>query len=102
SGPREAELAVDLGCGPGATTRLIHEVLRPVRTLGLDQSSAYVARAIADAPEGVGFSVHDARAVPFPEAPADLVYCRLLLAHLNRPSEVVARWATQVRPAGIL
>jgi trans-aconitate 2-methyltransferase len=40
--------------------------------------------------------------VPLPVSPADLVYCRLLLAHLNRPPDVVARWATQVRPGGAL
>jgi trans-aconitate 2-methyltransferase len=101
-GLREAALSVDLGCGPGYSTRLIHEVLRPARTLGLDQSEAYVARATAGAPEGVAFAVHDAREVPFPGSPADLVYCRLLLAHLNRPPDVVARWATQVRPGGAL
>jgi hypothetical protein len=101
-GPREAALGVDLGCGPGFTTRLIHEVLRPARTLGLDQSAAYVARAAEAAPEGVAFAVHDVREVPFPERPAGLVYCRLLLAHLNRPPEVVARWATQLRPGGVL
>jgi trans-aconitate 2-methyltransferase len=101
-GPRGAALAVDLGCGPGYTTRLLHEVLRPLRTLGLDQSEAYVARAGIGAPEGVAFAVHDARAVPLPVSPADLVYCRLLLAHLNRPPDVVARWATQVRPGGAL
>ncbi|HXQ57593.1 MAG TPA: osmotically inducible protein OsmC, partial [Actinomycetes bacterium] len=37
------ELAVDLGCGPGHTTRLLVSVLGPRRTLGLDQSAFFVA-----------------------------------------------------------
>ena len=49
----------------------------------------------------MGFACHDAREVPFPETPADVVYCRLLLAHLNRPMDVLAGWATQLAPDGL-
>ena len=94
--------AVDLGCGPGFTTRLIAEVVRPAELVGLDASTGFVERARIDAPEGVSFAVHDARNVPFPRGPADLVYCRLLLPHLPEPAEVVARWSTQVNPGGHL
>jgi trans-aconitate 2-methyltransferase len=101
-GPLTPALAVDIGCGPGHTTRLVHRVLEPHRTLGLDRSERYVARASVDAPAGVAFARHDARRVPFPERPADVVYCRLLLAHLNRPMDVLAGWATQLAPGGVL
>jgi SAM-dependent methyltransferase len=101
-GPLTPALAIDVGCGPGHTTRLLHRVLSPRRTLGLDQSERYVRLASEDAPDGVAFAVHDAREVPFPEAPADVVYCRLLLAHLNRPMDVLAGWATQLVPGGVL
>src|SRR4029450_13566344 len=37
-----------------------------------------------------------------PVAPADLLYCRLLLTHLPDPATAVARWATQLRPDGRL
>jgi trans-aconitate 2-methyltransferase len=50
----------------------------------------------------VAFARHDAREVPFPEAPAQVVFCRLLLAHLNRPMDVLAGWATQLAPGGLL
>jgi trans-aconitate 2-methyltransferase len=101
-GPLTPALAIDVGCGPGHTTRLLHRVLSPRRTLGLDQSERYVLRASEDAPDGVAFACHDAREVPFPETPADVVYCRLLLAHLNRPMDVLAGWATQLVPGGVL
>ncbi len=99
---RTPALAIDLGCGPGHTTRLIHQTLHPSRTVGLDRSSAFVDRARGAAPSGVGFFEHDARETPFPVGPADLVYARLLLAHLAEPREVVAGWATQLRPGGLL
>jgi trans-aconitate 2-methyltransferase len=101
-GPRAPALAIDVGCGPGHTTRLLRRVLSPRRTLGIDQSERYVRRASIGASAGVAFARHDAREVPFPEAPADVVFCRLLLAHLNRPIDVLAGWATQVRAGGLL
>jgi trans-aconitate 2-methyltransferase len=101
-GPADPALAIDVGCGPGHTTRLIHHTLAARRTLGLDQSETYVRRASVGAPPGVAFARHDAREVPFPEAPAQVVFCRLLLAHLNRPMDVLAGWATQLVPGGLL
>ena len=102
SGPEPLELAVDLGCGPGHTTRLVAEVLRPDRTLGLDQSAFFVALAAGSAGPAVGFAVHDVTLVPFPCLPADLCYGRLLLSHLPDPGAVLAAWATQLAPGGLL
>lgn len=98
-GPR---LAIDLGCGPGNTTRLIADVLHPVRTVGLDRSATYLERARRGAPPGVEFQEHDALATPFPVGPADVIFCRLLLAHLPDRVDVVARWTTQLAPNGVL
>lgn len=39
------DLAIDLGCGPGHTTQLLAEVLRPKRAVGLDSSAAFVELA---------------------------------------------------------
>lgn len=100
--PRDPGLAIDVGCGPGHTTALVHEVTRADRTVGLDASAAYVARARRVAPPGVSFEVHDAAQVPFPTGPADLVYARLLLAHLREPEAVVRAWTTQLAPGGVV
>jgi trans-aconitate 2-methyltransferase len=106
-GARPPRLAVDLGCGPGHTTRLVAEVRRPGRALGLDQSAFFVARAAGGRPAGpgapaVGFAVHDVTRVPFPCPPADLCYGRLLLSHLPDPGAALAAWATQLAPGGLL
>jgi trans-aconitate 2-methyltransferase len=100
--PAEPRVAIDLGCGPGHTTRLLHELLRPGQTVGLDRSGAFVDLAQRGAPTGVEFKEHDVRETPFPVAPADLVFCRLLLAHLADPTEIVAQWVTQLAPEGVL
>ena len=96
------ELAVDLGCGPGHTTRLLVSVLRPRRTVGLDQSAFFVGLAAEDPPPGASFAVHDVTAVPFPCPPAGLLYCRFLLGHLADPAGTLAGWATQLTPGGLL
>ncbi|MGH2595008.1 MAG: class I SAM-dependent methyltransferase [Actinomycetota bacterium] len=102
TGVSEPRLAIDLGCGPGNTTRLIADVLHPVRTVGFDRSSTYLERARRGAAPGVEFQEHDALATPFPVGPADVLFCRLLLAHLPDRADVVARWATQLTPNGVL
>jgi len=102
SAPRSPRLAIDLGCGPGLTTRLVHEVTGASVTVGLDGSAAFVEMAAADAPPGVSFMAHDATSVPFPVGPADLVYARLLLAHLPDPASVVSDWSTMLTSGGIV
>jgi trans-aconitate 2-methyltransferase len=96
------ELAVDLGCGPGHSTRLLVSVLGLRRVLGLDQSASFVALAAADAPPGAEFAVHDVTVVPFPCPPAGLLSCRFLLGHLPDPAAALAAWATQLAPGGLL
>ncbi|MGO9196106.1 MAG: class I SAM-dependent methyltransferase [Acidimicrobiales bacterium] len=95
-------LAYDLGCGPGHTTRLVAEVTGALQTIGLDRSEAHVARAAAEACEGVRFLVHDVSRFPFPAGRADLIYCRLLLAHLADPVEAALSWTTQLDHGGLL
>jgi len=96
---RSPRVALDLGCGPGFTTRLIADVTGARRTIGIDSSPAFVELAARRHPD-LAFTEHDVTALPLPEAPADLVYCRLLLAHLPDPAAVARAWLTQVAPGG--
>lgn len=101
-GPSGCELAVDVGCGPGFTTRLVREALGCARVVGLDVSASFVASARREPAPGIGFLRHDALDVPWPTGPADLVYARLLLTHLRDPGDAVRRFASQLRPGGRL
>jgi len=100
--PPPPGLAYDLGCGPGLTTRLLRAAIGAVRAVGLDRSGPFLERAAHGAPGGVTFRAHDVREVPFPEGLADLIYCRLLLSHLVDAPALVARWATQLAPGGLV
>jgi trans-aconitate 2-methyltransferase len=101
-GRTEPALALDLGCGPGHTTRLVHECTGASRTIGIDMSAAFLAAARAGAPTGIEFLEHDITALPFPTGAPDLIYCRLVLAHLPDPAAVVADWMVQLTPGGVL
>ena len=97
------ELAIDLGCGTGHSTRLVAAVLRPRQTIGLDTSAEALsaARSRTRNPD-VTFLEHDACATPFPVPQPDLIYSRFLLAHVPQPEELLRRWAAELRPDGKL
>lgn len=94
--------AVDLGCGPGWSTRLVHALLAPGTTLGLEQSPEHVARAEATAPPGVSYCVHEINDVPFPGEPPDFLYSRFLLTHLRDPDSTLTAWAEAAAGEAVL
>jgi trans-aconitate 2-methyltransferase len=93
-------VALDLGCGPGATTRLVAETTGARRTVGVDRSLAFALRARAAT--GLGFVVADVTRPHLPCRGVDLLYARLLLAHLADPPDAVARWSTILTIGGRL
>lgn len=102
SGVRGPRLAIDLGCGPGWSTRLVHRVLCPGRTIGLDASERYITDARQIHGQGIQFLVHDVTRSPFPADGPDVMFCRFLLTHLRSPREVLATWAGIAAPGGML
>ncbi|MEA2700074.1 MAG: trans-aconitate 2-methyltransferase [Myxococcales bacterium] len=94
--------AVDLGCGPGYTTRLIREVMSPTLTTGLDRSPRFLARAQLWQAADLRFVAHDVSAGPFPVAGADIFYARFLLTHLAAPGAVLSTWAQAAAPGAHL
>lgn len=97
------ELAIDLGCGPGSTTRLLAEHVACERVVGLDQSPRLLEQANREqASERITFAQCDVSRPPFPVPAANVLYCRHLLTHLREPGEVVRAWARAAQPNAIL
>lgn len=96
------QLAADLGCGPGYTTHLLADTLKPERTVGLDNSENFLANIRTNASANVYFRLHDITTAPFPEAPFDLIFSRLVLTHLRDPETAITLWTDQLRPRGLL
>ena len=94
-------LAVDLGCGPGYSTALVAGASGARQTVGLDRSATFVAAAATRLP-ALRFACHDVTQLPFPTPAPDLVFARLVLAHLPDPAAQVYRWAGALAPGGRL
>jgi trans-aconitate 2-methyltransferase len=102
SGINAPRLALDLGCGPGWSTRLLQDVLKPDRTVGLDASAVFVEEARTRHDAALEFEVHDIVRVPFPAGAPNVMFCRFLLTHLRSLGDVLAGWAGAAAPGGLL
>jgi trans-aconitate 2-methyltransferase len=92
-------LGVDLGCGPGHTTRLVAEHVALERVVGLERSPRLLEQATRESNDPrVSFVECDISKSPLPVPPADFLYCRFLLTHLQDPAQVVRAWAESARP----
>src|SRR4029079_7010531 len=65
-------------------------------------SEPFLQAAKATANPNTFFALHNVAGTAFPTRPPDLVYARLLLAHLPDPAAVATRWADQLAPGGRL
>lgn len=57
--PRRGMRVVDLGCGTGETTRILHDRLRALSTRGIDNSTTMLARSAEHATPGLTFTPGD-------------------------------------------
>jgi len=94
-------LAVDLGSGPGHSTALVAARSGAGRTVGLDQSPTFVTEAATRHPT-LEFLFHDVTTVPLPTMAPQLLFARLVLAHLAEPAAVARRWAHELAVGGRL
>lgn len=99
--PRPA-LALDLGSGPGFTTRLVHEVTGAQRTVGLEASEKYLEQARAGAPAGMDVLREDVTRPSGAVPAAELVFCRFVLTHVDDPSAALSAFRHYVAPGGRL
>jgi SAM-dependent methyltransferase len=99
--------AADFGCGVGAVTRMLAEMVGPAGTiLGIDANAAQLEQARQICKIGgvanVSFLTADACATGLPRESFDLVYCRFLLLHLPDPAACLREMRDVLRPGGLL
>lgn len=100
--PPDPRLVIDLGCGPGFTTRLVSSTLNARETVGLDTSQRFLDLAGSQDANGVAYLKHDITQAPFPTGAGDVLFCHFLLPHVSDPADALRTWASQLRPAGLL
>jgi SAM-dependent methyltransferase len=99
--PRTGRI-LDVGCGPGHTTRLLAETFPDATVVGLDQSPAFLDEARRTAARRTTFEEADVTATPLPHAPADTIFARLILSHLRERSAALRGWFASLARGGAL
>lgn len=92
---------IDLGCGTGTLTRVLHERTQAGETLGIDSSPAMLARAAEVAGGGLSFMAADIGEFSS-ERPFDLVFSNAALQWLPDHPGLLRRLARLVAPGGQL
>jgi SAM-dependent methyltransferase len=103
--PRPIRHVLDLGCGPGHTTRALAALLPAARVTGLDHSTSFIEEAARTPVPNVVYRVGDVtrprdEAVP-DVSPADALYSRFLLTHLPHPGEALSTWASYLTAGAV-
>ncbi len=97
--PCPGGLVIDLGCGTGELTRILHERTGAARTLGLDSSETMLARAREFAGDGLRFEIGDIAQF---EGEYDVVFSNAALQWINGHDALVPAVAAHVRTGGQL
>lgn len=93
--------AVDLGCGPGELTRVLHDRTQAAATLGIDSSPAMLEKASRIAGDGVRFERSDIGDFAT-DTPFDLVFSNAALQWVPDHPELLGRLTRAIRPGGQL
>ena len=103
----EASRVADIGCGTGTVARWIAQRIGSagkVDAIDIAQEQVDVARSTPAAP-GAGaieYHVGSAYEPALPEHAFDVVFCRLVLCHLQEPAKAVAQMAKLLNDGGRL
>jgi SAM-dependent methyltransferase len=99
-GARRGARVVDLGCGSGNSVDVFRAVDPGVEWIGLElaDSEPFARRTRSDAP----FVTFDGVHVPFADGTVDVVFCKQVLEHVERPHVLLPEVARVLRPGGVL
>lgn len=102
--PLEApRTAVDLGCGPGTSTRLLRERWPDAELSGIDDSRAMLDRAASQWGDAAPASWLEADLNTWqPDAPLDLVFTNAALQWLPDHAALMPRLMSLLAPGGVL
>lgn len=95
------QLALDVGCGPGALTAHLVERLGSAAVTAIDPSEPFVAAIRARFPD-VDVRVGGAEHLPFPEDGFDAALAQLVVHFMTDPVAGLGEMARVTRPGGIV
>jgi SAM-dependent methyltransferase len=100
-GVHPGDSALDVGCGPGALTRRLVDLLGAERVAAVDPSSRFAEAARQRLP-GVDVRLSSAEDLPFEDDRFDLVVAQLVVPFLSAPDTGVQEMARVARPGGVV
>ena len=101
--PAEGMRVVDLGCGTGRLTRLLHEQLHAGETLGLDRSARMLdGQRNEPLPQGLRFEVGAIEDFPAGRGPFDLIFSNAAFHWVERHDALLERLAGALNRGGQL
>ncbi|MFK0207910.1 class I SAM-dependent methyltransferase [Agrobacterium sp. NPDC090283] len=93
---------LELACGTGEVTRLIHDLGHDVTALDFSEAMLAVARAKHAGKPRLRFIMADAENTMEPDASYDAIVCRHLVWTLTQPEQTFSEWFRLLRPGGRL
>src|SRR3954447_20719288 len=93
---RHGALVIDLGCGRGDSVDVFRAADPGVRWVGVEVSDADFARG-----DDAQLRLFDGVNLPFADASVDVVFCKQVLEHVERPDALVPAVARVLRPGGM-
>lgn len=98
----EPKRVLELACGTGEVTRLIHDLGHDVTALDFSEAMLSVARAKHAGKTRLRFIMADAENTMEPDASYDAIICRHLVWTLTQPEQTFHEWFRLLRPGGRL
>jgi SAM-dependent methyltransferase len=99
AGVSPGERVVDVGCGTGALTVVLADLVGPDHVAGADPSEPFVEQARARIP-GADLRVASAEALPFDDDTFDVALSQLVFHFVSDPAASVREMARVTRPGG--
>lgn len=99
--PSPGQRLLDVGCGPGALTRLLAGRAGPAEVSAVDPSEAFVEAASARLP-GVDVRRATAEALPYPDGTFDAAVAQLVVHFMADPVAGLREMARVTKPGGVV
>ncbi len=91
--------ALDVGCGPGALTTVLSQLLGPDHVAAIDPSESFVEACARRCP-GVDVRLASAEALPFADHSFDVTLAQLVVNFMRDPGAGVGEMRRVTRPGG--
>lgn len=91
---------LDVGCGTGEHSRLLHDRLQPAWMLGIDRSGSMLAKSEAFAADTLVFEQHDAAAFEWTGEPFDLIVSNAVFQWIPDNPRLFEKLTGMLAPGG--